>query len=146
MAFSNRDKYGKYADEERASGRNPNADPNRGEFDLVAICQAFDDFLNAVYLTSDEFFDSYDIIGYAGVEDMARFLHKELRSPLPKVPEPIEGKSEEYYAQMVYDAAEEFHRSLEDNAQDRALRSEYQIQSWVEYAEEIKDMMQEILE
>ena len=118
---------------------------------LVAFCDMLDEFLNSVYLTSEEFTDTYDIFDWMLPEDTAIALHKQLGAPLPQVPDIIEGLSDKEYAKIIYDAAEQLLNSLEyhfdddDDYWDRDLIEDYHVDLYKEYAQHVMDMMKEIM-
>lgn len=118
---------------------------------LVAFCDMLDEFLNSVYLTSEEFTDTYDIFDWMLPEDTASALHKQLGTPLPQVPDIIEGLSDKEYARIIYDAAEQLLNSLEyhfgddDDYWDRDLIEDYHVDLYKEYAQHVMNMMKEIM-
>lgn len=108
------------------------------------------DFLNSVYLTSEEFFDTYGLFEWLSPEDTVIHIHKKFGVPMPPVPDAIEGLSDGEYAKIVYDAAKKLLDALEFNYDEddpwyRELLEEYNIDLYKEYAQGIMDAMKEIM-
>lgn len=112
---------------------------------LMDICNAFDEFLNTVYSTSEYFFDTYDVFAGEDPESVAYMLHKILGTSMPLVPDTIEGQSDDYYAQLVYDGADKLYQELDNYTDIPHIYQEYDLAFWQDYAQQIKDNMLEII-
>ena len=117
----------------------------------LEFCKLLDDFLYAVYCTSDEFFETYNLFDWISPEDTSFYIHRRFGVPSPRVPEVIEGLSDAEYAKIVYDAAVQFFQALEyyydddDEDWDRDLIEDYHVDLYKEYDERIMTQMKEIM-
>lgn len=115
------------------------------EPDIDSICDAADAFMLAVYSVSEDFWNTYDIVGGDEPEFFAGEMHRILGTPELDIPDFVEGRTDKEYALNIYNAAKDLYDILYRNSDWDNFCEEYNIDIWMDICEETMDRMQTIL-